>query len=279
MATSSVQDRYKSAVSEFFDARANYSGSELHARMAEHFVQFAAPRPGERVLDIATGTGFVSIPAARLVGARGSVVGVDISAGMLKQAADAVKAAGLSNIQLVQEDAESLDYPAGRFDLITCCNALPYMADVPGALRNWYALLAPDGRLAFNCWAEESYATGHLLRTIAAARGIRVAAIGRETGTPERCRAILAAAGFERQEVHVESTASFFSADRLEDVLESALKNPLFGISSGDISHVEDLRDEYMAKAQSSPVREGIDAEMGAYFVLACKSPAAPPRC
>ena len=245
--------------------------------MADYFVRLAAPQPGERVLDIATGTGFVSIPAARLVGERGAVVGVDISAGMLKQAAEAVIAAGLSNIDLVQIDAEALDYPAGSFDLITCCNALPYMADVPGALRRWYVLLRPGGRLAFNCWAEDSHAAGHLLRIIAAAHGIRVAVIGKDSGTPERCRAILAAVGFERQEVHVEPTATFFSADRLGDVLEFALKSPLFGIAPSDISRLNDLRDEYMAEARSSSVRESIDAEMGAYFVLAYKRSAAEP--
>ena len=271
MPTSLDPNRYKRAVSEFFDARSTYNRSGLHARMADHLIRLAAPRPGEQVLDVATGTGFVSIPAARLVGARGKVVGVDISGGMLKQATDAIMAAGLDNIELVQADAESLDYPAGSFDLITCCNALPYMVDVPGALRRWNALLRPGGRLVFNCWAEDSHATGQLLRTIAAAHGIRVAVIGRETGTPERCRGILAAAGFARQEVHVEPTARFFAADQLGEVLESALKNPLFGIAQEDISKVNGLRDEYMTHARSSSVRESIDAEMGAYFVLAYK--------
>ena len=112
------------------------------------------------------------------------VVGVDISSGMLDQAAKAIMAAGLSNIKLVQGDAEALDYPAASFDLIICGNALPYMTDVPAALRHWHSLLKPGGRLAFNCWAEQSYVTGHLLREIAGRHGIRVAVIGRDTGTP-----------------------------------------------------------------------------------------------
>ena len=226
----------------------------------------------KRVLDVATGTGFVSIPAARLTGVQGYVVGVDISTGMLNQAKEAIRAEGLSNIDLVQADAETLNYPTSSFDLITCGNALPYMADVPGVLRRWCALLRPGGRLAFNCWAEDSFATGQLLRNIAAAHGIRIAVIGQDTGTPERCRTILAAAGFERQEFHVEPTATFFSADRLGDVFDSALNNPLYSMSKSDIRLVSDLREEYMVEAQSSSVRESIDAELGAYFVLAYKS-------
>lgn len=278
MPTSLSLDCYKRAVSEFFDARSNYSRSELHFRMAEHLVRLAAPQTGEQVLDIATGTGFVSIPAARLVGVSGNVVGVDISAGMLKQAAEAVMTEGLNNIDLVQADAETFNYPEASFDLITCCNALPYMSDIPSALRHWYMLLRPGGRLLFNCWDEDSYATGKLLRSIANAHGIRVALIGQDTGTPERCRAILAKAGFERQEVHLEPTATFFTVDRLGDLFESVLKSPLFGISQSDRSRVNDLRDEYMAEARTSSVRESINAEVGAYFVMAYKSPILSPQ-
>ena len=125
--------------------------------MANRLVQLAAPQPSESVLDIATGAGFVTIPVAHLVGASGKVVGVDISAGMLTQARQAVSAAGLSNIELEQADAESLDYAPSSFDLVICCNALPYMSDIPAALRHWHSLLRPGGRLAFNCWAEHSY--------------------------------------------------------------------------------------------------------------------------
>lgn len=269
-----VLDEYRRAIAEHFDARTDYSRSKTHARLADRLVRLAAPQPDERVLDIATGTGFVAIRAARLVGERGTVVGVDISTGMLDQAAKAIVAAGVGNIQLMQADAETLDYPAGSFDLIFCCNALPYMTDVPAALRLWHSLLRPGGRLAFNCWAEESYATGHLLRAIAARHGILIAVVGQDTGTPERCRAVLAAAGFVRTEVVAEPTATFFSVEQLEAIPEMAVKNPLYGITPSDASRLSALLDAYMTDARSPSVRECIDAEMGAYFVLAHKLPA-----
>ena len=86
MASSDVLSAYKQKLAEIFDARTDYHRSELHAQMANRLVQLAAPQPRESVLDIATGTSFVAIPAAHLVGASGKVVGVDISAGMLAQA-------------------------------------------------------------------------------------------------------------------------------------------------------------------------------------------------
>ncbi len=274
MVSSETVSGYKRAIAEAFDARTDYySRSEIHARLANRLIQLAAPQPGEQVLDMATGTGFVAIPVARLVGEQGAVIGVDISAGMLQQASRAVSAAKPGNISLMQADAEALDFPAGSFDLIFCCNALPYMTDIPSALRHWRSLLRPGGRLAFNCWAEHSYATGHLLRVMAARHGIRVAVIGPDIGTPDRCRAVLAAAGFVEPEVVVEPTASFFSADQLEGALELMVRNPLYGITPSDASRLRDLRDEYIAEARSSSVREGIGAESGAYFVVARKSP------
>lgn len=269
MTEPSVRSHYKTAVSGFFNGRANYRRSDLHARMAERFVRLAAPRPGERVLDIATGTGFVAIPSARLVGKSGSVVGVDISPGMLEQAAEAVRAAGLDNIDLVQADAEALEYAPERFDLITCCNALPYMADVPGALSRWRGLLRPGGRLVFNCWAEHSHATGRLLRAVAADHGIRVAVIGQETGTPDRCRAVMRAAGYSQAQVIVEATSDYLSTQRLLDVFDSALKSPLFGIAQQDLPRVEGLREEYRATVQTPAIRKSLETENGAYFVTA----------
>jgi len=262
---------YKQSVAETFNARTDYSRSELHAWLANRLVRLAAPQPNERVLDIATGTGFVAIPTARLVGKQGTVVGVDISPGMLDQGADAVVAAGLSNVKLVQADAEALDYPAASFDLVLCGNALPYMSDVPAALRHWRLLLKPGGRLAFNCWAEQSHVTGHLLRTIAARHGIRVATIGRDTGTVDRSRTILGVSGFVDTKVVAEPTSTFFSADQLEAALESAVKSPLYGITPGDAVRLKGLRDEYIAETRFPCVQRAIDAEAGAYFVLSYK--------
>ena len=153
-----VLDEYKRAIAENFDARTDYGRSKSHARLADRLVRLAAPQPDERVLDIATGTGFVAILAAQLVGKRGTVVGVDISAGMLDQAATAILAAGVSNVDLIRADAETFD-SAGSFDLIFCCNALPYMTDVPAASSLWHSLLRPGGRLHSTVRAEHSYAT------------------------------------------------------------------------------------------------------------------------
>lgn len=279
MVSTAEWEGYKKAVAEIFDARTDYNLSESHARLADRLLRLAAPQAGEGVLDIATGTGFIAIPAASLVGEYGTVTGVDISAGMLSQAKEAASIASLTNLTLLQADAESLNYPSDSFDLVVCCNALPYMSDVSTALRHWYSLLRPGGRLAFNVWAEDSYATGYLLREIAARYGIRVAVIGQQTGTPERCRTVLADAGFSRPKVVLESTATFFSVSQLEIAPKLLAKNPLYNVRPDDLERVNGLMNEYIAEARSASVRNAIDTEMGAFFVLAHKPAASAPLC
>ncbi|MDE1953751.1 MAG: class I SAM-dependent methyltransferase [Betaproteobacteria bacterium] len=273
MAPSPDLDGYTRAVARHFDARTDYSRSPTHARLAERLVALAAPQAGERVLDVATGTGFVAIAMARVVGEQGTVLGVDLSAGMLAQGRAAIAAAGLRNVTMLQADAQTLPGMTGGYDLICCCNALPYMPDVPAALQRWCALLRPGGRLAFNCWAENSYATGRLLREHAARHGVHVAMVGRDTGTPERCRTVLAAAGFAHTHVVVEPTAHFFSAAQLAGFLDMAVNNPLYGIIPADATRLGAWRDAYALEANSTTVSDGIAAEAGAYFVVAHKLP------
>ena len=82
MVAPTVLDEYKRAIAENFDACADYGRGKSHARLADRLVRLAAPQPGERVLDIASGTGFVAVLAAQLAGERGAVAWLPPSAGL-----------------------------------------------------------------------------------------------------------------------------------------------------------------------------------------------------
>lgn len=62
---------------------------------------------------MATGTGIIAIAAAQIVGSEGKVIGVDFSSGMLEQARQKIEALGLPNIELVEADAEYIDFNDG----------------------------------------------------------------------------------------------------------------------------------------------------------------------
>jgi SAM-dependent methyltransferase len=113
----------------------------------------AAPRPGERVLDIGFGTGATTIPFARAVLPGGDVTGVDISEPMLEQAKKNVADAGLANVSLVLADAQVHRFPADSFDLLISRFGVMFFADPVAAFTNLHAGLRRGGRLCMAVWA------------------------------------------------------------------------------------------------------------------------------
>ena len=96
--------------------------------------------PGMHMLDVAVGTGLVAREAAQVVGARGSVVGVDPSAGMLAQS----EAHGL---RLARGRAEALPFAAQSFDFLCMGYALRHLADLRAVFGEFRRVLRPGGRL------------------------------------------------------------------------------------------------------------------------------------
>ena len=116
----------------------------------------AAPQPGEQVLDVACGTGVVSLAMAAAVGPGGGVLGVDLSAGMVASAEARAQAAGVSQAQFARMDAEALALPAASFDLVVCALGLMYMPDADAALREVQRVLRPGGRAVLAVWGERA---------------------------------------------------------------------------------------------------------------------------
>ncbi len=96
--------------------------------------------PGMRILDVAVGTGLVAREAVGLVGDRGSVIGVDPSAGMLAQS----EAHGLT---LARARAEALPFAAQSFDFLCLGYALRHVADLGAVFGEFRRVLRPGGRL------------------------------------------------------------------------------------------------------------------------------------
>jgi ubiquinone/menaquinone biosynthesis C-methylase UbiE len=104
-------------------------------------------RPGERVLDVGTGAGAVLLEAARRVGPDGSVLGIDLSPGMVDRVAGELTRHGLANARVEVQDAEEPDLPAASFDVVTSAVMAFFLPDPAVALDRWRRLLVPGGRL------------------------------------------------------------------------------------------------------------------------------------
>ena len=129
---------------------------EQLARAQTKLLACAAPARGERVLDVACGTGLVALDAARAVGPEGCVLGTDISDQMVEAARRRAEGQGLSNVTFKRMDAENLALPDAGFDVAFCALGLMYFPDPLRAVREMRRVLRPGGRLALAVWGERS---------------------------------------------------------------------------------------------------------------------------
>jgi ubiquinone/menaquinone biosynthesis C-methylase UbiE len=119
-------------------------------------LSLASLEPGDRVLDIACGTGLVSFGAARAVGPEGHVLGIDLSERMVDAAERRARDLHLSNCSFSRMDAETLALPDASFDVVLCALGLMYMPDPEEAVREMRRVLRPGGRVALAVWGERS---------------------------------------------------------------------------------------------------------------------------
>jgi SAM-dependent methyltransferase len=120
--------------------------------VSERLIQLGDVKPGDRVLDVATGIGEPAVTAARRVAPGGHVVATDIAPGMLEIARERAKELGLDNIEFRETDAEELDLPTERFDVVLSRFGLMFLPDLGVALERIRAVLGPGGRLAAAVW-------------------------------------------------------------------------------------------------------------------------------
>jgi SAM-dependent methyltransferase len=118
---------------------------------AERLVKAANLMAGERVLDIACGTGIVARTAAFRVGPGGTVVGVDINPAMLEVARE-VAAGWRLPIEYIEDNAQTLPLLDASFDVAFCQQGLQLFADRRAAMKEAHRVLTPRGRAIFAVW-------------------------------------------------------------------------------------------------------------------------------
>jgi len=113
----------------------------------------ARVRPGQRLLDLGSGTGYPAVLAAQAVGPKGSVLGLDLSEAMLEVARRKANALGLANVTFQAGDASVLPFEAGSFDGVISRFCLMFLPDVPKAAAEIARVLKPGGYLAASVWS------------------------------------------------------------------------------------------------------------------------------
>ena len=228
--------------SELIDSAASH--------ISDRLVERAGVAPGSRVLDVAAGYGEPSLTAARVAGPNGKVVATDIAAEMLAYGRERAAAAGLDNIEFVQSDAVSLDFPAGSFDAAVSRWGIIFDPDGEGAAARVRSFLEPGSRMAISSWGPPervpflSIAMGTVMRRLDVPPPPPGTPGPLSRPTPEALGGLLEGGGFSDVEVEeAEVTMKWDSAEAFTTFVRE-IAPPVTAMLA---SHPEEVQDETWA--------------------------------
>lgn len=136
------------SVAQQYDVMNDVMSFGIHRLWKRFTIDASGVRPGNKVLDLAGGTGDLTAKFSQLVGKDGQVVLADINSSMLKVGRDKLRDRGVvGNVKYVQANAEALPFEENSFDIITIAFGLRNVTDKDAALRSMYSVLKPGGRL------------------------------------------------------------------------------------------------------------------------------------
>ena len=246
-------------------------GPSIFSQFGERLVEQLPLARGARVLDIATGKGAVLVPAARRVGSKGHVTGIDLSGGILKEAERIARADGLTNVELRKMDAEHLEFPDHAFDVVTCAFALFLFPDMEAALREMYWVCKSGGYVAMTNFSKTpppfDPGLSILIQQFIDYR-VRITLPPQLTYTPQEMKALLSRFGFHSIQAHSETNEIVYA--RAEDAWAFILTLPP-GATILDMSEETRARfkDEYLAKLRETSRPDGLHTSLGVIYTLA----------
>ena len=193
----------------------SYMVPALFAPWSSRLIQAAKPQSGERILDLACGTGIAARKMASQIGSTGKIVGLDCSANMLAVARNRAARENLI-IDWQEGRAEKLPFPDCSFDLVCCQFALMFFTDRHAALAEMHRVLKKGGRLVLNVW--QSLDRHPFYQTLHNVIQNRLGMSGVEQifalGDASELRKLFTEAGFQRVEIEsVSMTARFPNPD------------------------------------------------------------------
>jgi ubiquinone/menaquinone biosynthesis C-methylase UbiE len=166
-------ERQSANAVRFYEAKSGDYDDTWHSDFTERFISHVDIQEGQDVLDLACGTGLLTFLEAEKVGNTGTVVGIDVTPGMLSIAIRKKEQSGdkFSNVSFYQGDILHLDETEalkGRtFDIITVASALVLFPDPKAAIEHWSEYLKPRGILAVDATHPRNLVSGMVLERVA----------------------------------------------------------------------------------------------------------------
>ena len=257
----------------------------MAAVFGEAAIEAVAPVKGEHVLDVGCGAGASTLALAARVGARGQVMGVDISEALIGRA----RALAPQNLPVLFQvaDASSAELPEGAFDILFSRFGVMFFDDPTGAFAHMRRALRPGGRVAFVCWrgaAENDW----VRLPMGAIKGILPPSAPPDPEAPgpfsfgDRARVarILTAAGFTDVAIApFDASVSFGEGETRDAAIDDAVKmtlevGPLSRALAGQSDDIRARAFAAVRAAFASPPGEGSVMINGAAWVVMARNPA-----
>jgi demethylmenaquinone methyltransferase/2-methoxy-6-polyprenyl-1,4-benzoquinol methylase len=156
------------AIAPRYDLANSVLSFGAHHRWRRAAVKAAGARPGQQVLDCATGTGDLALAFKRVVGASGHVIGTDFCPQMLERAVEKARALGLT-LELTQADVQALPYPDRRFDVASIAFGIRNVDEPKRALGELARVVRPGGRVVVLEFGQPAGVFGALFRIYSSA--------------------------------------------------------------------------------------------------------------
>jgi ubiquinone/menaquinone biosynthesis C-methylase UbiE len=231
--------------------------------IADRLVRRLAPAPGDKILDIATGTGAFALAAAQAVGPAGRVTGIDVAEGMLERAQEKIRKFGIANVDLHVMDGGRLEFRHDYFHHVVCSFGLFFLPDMATAVREWARVLRPGGRVMFTVFGQNAFQPMMgMLQARLATFGVEPPRADqpfapKRLSEPSACEALLRQAGFVDITVETEPLGYHLreARDWWEIAWNSALRGRLLGLSA---QQLEKLREEHLAEVAALATEQGI---------------------
>ncbi len=243
----------------------------MFAPWAPVLIDTAGVRPGDRVVDIACGTGVVTQLAATRAGGDGRVVGLDINAAMLTVARS--KTTDGAPVEWLEANAQEIPLPDASFDVVLCQHGLQQFPDPLAALREMRRLLVSTGRLALCVWSRIEGSPGMAALVTALERHVSVEAANNRRAPfalsdAGQVRALIENAGFTQIEIRtlVERTR-FASPEALVAAQLAATPLSTLGAISDEV--IRAIEDDVRAALRTHLHNDTFTVPMEAHVVSA----------
>ena len=253
----------------------SYDKLQFQKEPCDRLVVHAGIHEGQRVLDVACGTGWATLAARALVGETGRVIGIDIADKALEIARGKAEKVGLKNISFQEQDGHHPKFDDNSFDVVTCASALFGFQDKAGALREWRRILKRDGKVAICTYGREFRTVSTMLRNTIAKYTTESSAKNANEGvleSVEQCVTCLTEAGFSNINTSVEELGYYYPNLDVyweEDVMSSMRRIPLDKLDRGT---AERVRIEHLDEMKTFARDKGVWRPVPTLFAVGSKS-------